>query len=276
MSYLASSSGPSVSVIYGTAYAGLFYQQGKEINYASLDRAGELVAQMPSSARRTLLAPIEQGLIDPQSVFYLIDDKSENQIAICVEDFVHLASTCFSTESNYDREQSSSFYFSEEGDSPIPPRLLDALLLQAEADEIYSSIDNEISSCDSSHDDQMLSRGDSATSQASISSTLPILPESRPPARSLSCSVGLCIPQQDCLLSTDPSEKILIKFIRRENRNTHTRVQDKKLTVASMSISATDHHQCRLDNHGSCRRHIFPFKNYGYERTSDINHCWPN
>uniref|UniRef100_A0A914VXA1 Uncharacterized protein n=1 Tax=Plectus sambesii TaxID=2011161 RepID=A0A914VXA1_9BILA len=195
MSYSASTSEPSVSVVYGTAYAGLFYQQGREINYASLDRAGELVAQMPSSARRTLLAPIEQGLIDPQSVFYLIDDKSENKIAICVEDFIHLTSTCFSIESD-DEQQQSSTVSSSEGDTTVPPRLLDALLLKSEADKIYSSIDNEGSSGYSSHDDQMRSRFDSAASQASISSTLPILPLSRPPARSFSVNVGSCSTQQ--------------------------------------------------------------------------------
>uniref|UniRef100_A0A914W074 Uncharacterized protein n=1 Tax=Plectus sambesii TaxID=2011161 RepID=A0A914W074_9BILA len=144
---------------------------------------------MPSSARKTLLAPIEQGLIDPQSVFYLIDDKRENQIAICVEDFVHLASTCFSNESDNEQQHNSHGYRSE-GDSSIPPRLLDALLLQSEADEIYSSIDNESSSGYLSHDDRTRSSFDSATSQASISSTLPILPVSRPPARSPSASVG--------------------------------------------------------------------------------------
>ena len=99
-----SCSAPSVSVSYGPVDVGLYYQNGEHIKYASLDRAGEIVAHMPQSARRTLLAPIEQGLIDPHSVFYLIDDKCKGQIAICVEDFVQLASNYFSNEANQPQE----------------------------------------------------------------------------------------------------------------------------------------------------------------------------
>uniref|UniRef100_A0A914X033 Uncharacterized protein n=1 Tax=Plectus sambesii TaxID=2011161 RepID=A0A914X033_9BILA len=48
---------------------------------------------MPESARNTLLAPVLQGLIDDQSVFYLIDDSNDGgQLAISVEDFKELAS----------------------------------------------------------------------------------------------------------------------------------------------------------------------------------------
>lgn len=95
-----SRSGASVSVSYGTVDAGLFFQEEREITYASLDRAAELVAKMPRKDRKALLEPIERELIDPQSVFYLIDDKTEGRVAISVEDFIHLASTCFIGENS--------------------------------------------------------------------------------------------------------------------------------------------------------------------------------
>uniref|UniRef100_A0A914WFN1 Uncharacterized protein n=1 Tax=Plectus sambesii TaxID=2011161 RepID=A0A914WFN1_9BILA len=110
---LASRSEPSASVTYRNVGAGLLYPQEKEINYASLDRARDLVAQMPSSVRETLLALIEQGLIDPQSVFNLIDDKSEHRTAICAEEFVRLASTCMSKETGYEPRNSTYDNFSE-------------------------------------------------------------------------------------------------------------------------------------------------------------------
>jgi hypothetical protein len=87
-------SAPSISVKYSRMVSvGLYLQEGKDINYASLDRVDDIISHMPEKARRTLLAPIEQGLIDPQSVFYLIDDQRQGQIAVCVEDFVQLAAT---------------------------------------------------------------------------------------------------------------------------------------------------------------------------------------
>lgn len=80
--------------------AELAFQDGKDIYDASLNRAAEIVALMPISHRKTLLEPIEKGLIDSQSVFYLIDDKSNDQVPICAEDFVRLVSNYPSNENN--------------------------------------------------------------------------------------------------------------------------------------------------------------------------------
>ena len=115
MSSETSCSAPSVSVSYGTLDIGLYAQKGRDIQYASLDRASDVVAQLPASARRTLLAPIEQRLIDPQSVFYLIDDKSGDQIAICVEDFRHLASTNYNTDAADKLQENGEVYLQNSG-----------------------------------------------------------------------------------------------------------------------------------------------------------------
>uniref|UniRef100_A0A914W9Y6 Uncharacterized protein n=1 Tax=Plectus sambesii TaxID=2011161 RepID=A0A914W9Y6_9BILA len=64
-------------------------QDGPELSI-SLDRARDLVASLPESARQALLAPIHLGLLDLQSVFYLKDNTSMNNIAICVEDYLQL------------------------------------------------------------------------------------------------------------------------------------------------------------------------------------------
>uniref|UniRef100_A0A914WFQ4 lysozyme n=1 Tax=Plectus sambesii TaxID=2011161 RepID=A0A914WFQ4_9BILA len=133
---------PAFSVSYGTVDAGIFLQEGNEVKYASFDRAGEIVANMPDSARNTLLAPIQQGLIDAQSVFYLVDYSNDGgQIAISVEDFVELACNCSNRPTVYEelsedtaekaKDTSNSLEleekcFSNDGIT-VPPRLLDAL-----------------------------------------------------------------------------------------------------------------------------------------------------
>jgi hypothetical protein len=58
---------------------------------APTDRDRELVRKMPEDVRRTLLAPIEQGMIDKNSVLYFFDDLEKQKVAISAEDFVLLA-----------------------------------------------------------------------------------------------------------------------------------------------------------------------------------------
>uniref|UniRef100_A0A914WI80 Uncharacterized protein n=1 Tax=Plectus sambesii TaxID=2011161 RepID=A0A914WI80_9BILA len=113
MSKLASRSEPSLSVTHGNVNAGLLNQQENVTNNASLDRAHELVAQMPSSVRETLPAPIEEQPNDSQSVVNLIDDKSENSIGISGEESDTLASIGMSYETDYEPRNSNYDYFSK-------------------------------------------------------------------------------------------------------------------------------------------------------------------
>uniref|UniRef100_A0A914X9P8 C-type lectin domain-containing protein n=1 Tax=Plectus sambesii TaxID=2011161 RepID=A0A914X9P8_9BILA len=173
MSLKSSHGPPSLTVSYGSLDIGIFPQEGQKIKYASLDRAGKVISQLPQAKRQILLAPIEQGLLDPQSVFYLIDDKSEGQIAICVEDFIQLASVFHADEETNDQKL-------EQMNDDVPQ-------IDVNADKGYTSIEDDRSSGYSSHDDRCRSRGESTLSKGEVA-YMPALPDSRPPAVSMSLS----------------------------------------------------------------------------------------
>uniref|UniRef100_A0A914UL56 Uncharacterized protein n=1 Tax=Plectus sambesii TaxID=2011161 RepID=A0A914UL56_9BILA len=156
----------------------------------SFDRAALILSHMNEQDRNTLLAPVNQGLVDPKSVFYLKDASGTQEIAICVEDLLYLVAQQWGTD-----EDVKLLVGAEELiDGSVPVRLADAIRRMSvntdSCETVYSVIDNG-SSGYSSGPETRPSRVNSEcatfiSSSASNDAIFPRVPSSRPPSSSIS------------------------------------------------------------------------------------------
>ena len=169
------------SMCYGSVTVRLLPQSPDDNAYfAPTDQARELVRKMPEDVRRTLLAPIEEGIIDKNSVLYFFDDLEKRKVAISAEDFVLLADATRRSQSFFDTVRD----IIDTEVNVVPQSLINALSEISGDAEVYTSVTEEVAY------EQTVPEYSSIDEIVEYKQTIPVppVPLTRPPVNSSSNS----------------------------------------------------------------------------------------
>ena len=77
-----------LSVTYGSMIIGLYRHENIAITLSPLNRVIRIIENMPENALRLLLTPIEQGFVDPLTVYYMICDFRDRGRLLLIFSFI--------------------------------------------------------------------------------------------------------------------------------------------------------------------------------------------